>query len=149
VTIEPTIHTYQQVARQIHPHCAVCGRDDAFGLGLKFHASEEGGMIVVLSGSPQLEGYPDRLHGGIIAALFDAAMTHCLFARSLAGVTATLDVRFLQPVAANREVSVHARVEKQKSHLFWLSGTLHQDDQLKARAKAKFWVECVAEKQSK
>jgi len=148
VTTKPVIQSYPQAARQIHPHCAVCGRDNTLGLGLEFHPDENGGMTVVLSGSPQLEGYPDRLHGGIIAALFDAAMTHCLFARGLTGVTATIEVRFLQPVAANQAVSVHAQVEKQKSHLFWLTGILQQDDQLKARAKAKFWVERVAEKKS-
>ena len=81
--------------------------------------------------------------------LFDAAMTHCLFARNVSGVTASLNVRFLKPVIPDRPVTVRAHVEKQKLGLFMLEGTLQQDGELKSTAEAKFWVGSHAPEGSK
>jgi acyl-coenzyme A thioesterase PaaI-like protein len=141
VTTNQSALAYKQAALQTHLNCAVCGRDDHLGLGLQFHTDLDGGMTVIFPGSPHFQGYPERLHGGIIATLFDAAMTHCLFARGLAGFTAALEIRFRHPVAAGKPVAVRARVKRQKSHLYWIGATLHQDQRLKATAEAKFWVE--------
>jgi len=42
--------------------------------------------------------------------LLDAAMTHCLFARGVQGVTAKLDVKFRHPVRVGVQANVRARV---------------------------------------
>ena len=97
-------------------------------------------MSVTIHDGSQFQGYQDRLHGGIISMLFDATMTHCLFAHGVTGVTATLNIRFLRPVISDRSITVSAHVEKQKSHLWLLKGALQQDDQLKSTAEAKFWI---------
>ena len=72
--------------------------------------------------------------------LFDAAMTHCLFAIGLTGVTASLNIRFLQPVLPDQPLTVSAHVEKRKSHLCLLTGSLRQGGELKGTAEAKFWL---------
>lgn len=38
-----------------------------------------GGVSTVFRGDALLEGYPGLVHGGIICALVDGAMTNCLF----------------------------------------------------------------------
>ncbi len=144
MTIEKNKLEYPKVARQFHCNCVVCAADDPFGLGLQFQAGADGSMVVKFQGGMQFQGYSDRLHGGIIALLFDAAMTHCLFARDLTGVTAELNVRFRLPVSTSRAVTVRAWVEKQKSHLYLLKATLEQDGELKSTAEAKFWLDSHA-----
>jgi len=44
------------------------------------------------------QGYKDVPHGGIIAAIFDDAMSNYLFAKGLTAVTAELNIRFKQPL---------------------------------------------------
>ncbi len=130
---------YSQLARESHPNCVICGADDPLGLGLEFQVGTDGSISVVVCNDARFQGYPNRLHGGIISVLFDAAMTHCLFAHGLTGVTASLNIRFLQTVIPDQAITVRAHVVKKKSHLFLLEGTLHQDGVLKSTAEAKFW----------
>ncbi|MFH1893959.1 MAG: PaaI family thioesterase [Candidatus Zixiibacteriota bacterium] len=133
-----TIHT--RTAREAHPNCAVRSADDPLGLGLESDTSEDGTTSITVRDGLRFQGYQGRLHGGIISLLFDAAMTHCLFANGLSGVTASLNIRFLWPVISGRSITVCAQVEKQKSHLHLLKGTLHQGGELKSKAEAKFWI---------
>lgn len=97
--------------------CVVCSINDPLGLGLEFNAGEDGTTSVTIRDGSRFQGYPDRLHGGIISLAFDAAMTHCLFAHGLISVTASLNVCFVQPVIPDRPIVVSARVHKQKSYL--------------------------------
>lgn len=137
---------HERTARESHPNCAICGPDDPFDLGLEFQCETDGAMSVIVRDGKRFQGYADRLHGGIISMLFDAAMTHCLFAHGVSAVTASLNVRFLEPVNPGRSITVRARIEKQKSHLYLLTGTLRQDGELKSKAEARFWsVSCVPE----
>jgi uncharacterized protein (TIGR00369 family) len=132
-------------SQEAHPNCVVCSANDPLGLGLEFHTDEGGTTVVSIRDGSRFQGYPGRLHGGIISVLFDAAMTHCLFANGLTGVTASLNIRFLKPVISSRSVTVRAQVEKEKSRLHLLKGTLHQDGELKGKAETKFWIVSPAE----
>ena len=85
-----------------------------------------------------LEGYGGRLHGGVIAAALDGAMTHCLFALGRTAVTAELTVRFKQPVATGRPATVRAWLERDLGPLYLLQAELVQDGVVKAAASAKF-----------
>jgi uncharacterized protein (TIGR00369 family) len=88
--------------------------------------------------APVFQGYPQQLHGGIICALLDGAMTNCLFANGQAAVTAELTVRFLQPVRIGRSASVSARSVSGGTRLVQLEAEMLQDGVAVARATAKF-----------
>ena len=133
-----TRSTHFRTARDSHPHCVVCGADDPFGLELEFQEGSDGSISLTVPGGARFQGYPNRLHGGVIALLFDAAMTHCLFAQGLTGVTAVLNTRFLHPVVPEQSAVVTARVAKQKSHYYLLTGVLCQGNEAKCTAEAKF-----------
>jgi acyl-coenzyme A thioesterase PaaI-like protein len=87
-----------------------------------------------------LRSYPETLHGGVISALLDAAMTNALFAVGMVGVTAELTVRFLAPVALKSEAVVRASIERDAHPLFYLRAELEQGEKLMARAAARFLV---------
>ena len=138
-SLETSGSTFSQTARQSHSDCVICGTDDPLGLGLEFQAGTDGSMSVIVGNGSRFRGYPNRLHGGIISVLFDAAMTHCLFAQGVTGVTASLNINFRKPVIPHRSITVHAQVVKQKSDLYVLKGSLQQDGEVKCTAEAKFW----------
>lgn len=58
------------------------------------------------------EGYHGFVHGGMLAAALDGAMTNWLLMHAMPAVTAELVVRYRHPVPCGREVVVRAwRIE--------------------------------------
>ncbi len=89
-------------------------------------------------GRRALQGYDGYLHGGVIAALLDAAMTHCLFERGVKGFTADLRVRYLQPIPFNAPLTLRARLVSSRPPLFRLESRLLLGETTMARAEARF-----------
>ena len=131
--------SYERLRQEEHPDCVVCGRAIGNGLGLKFRAVEKDTVEATFACQRVLQGYPHVLHGGVICALLDGAMTNCLFANGIRAVTAELQVRYLAPVVSAELAEVRAWLEE-SSHLglFLLRGEIRQGAELKARAKSKF-----------
>jgi len=125
----------------VHPRCVVCGGTNARGLRLRYSPGEGDGVEAELDCDGSLEGYGGRVHGGVIAAALDGAMTHCLFALGRTAVTAELNVRFKHPVATGRPATVRARLERDLAPLYLLQAELVQDGVVKAAASAKFLEE--------
>jgi acyl-coenzyme A thioesterase PaaI-like protein len=124
-----------------HAGCVVCGGANERGLRLRYAPADGNGVEAELDCDGSLEGYGGRLHGGIIAAALDGAMTHCLFALGRRAVTAELTVRFKHPVATGRTATVRARIERDLGPLYLLRAELAQDGVVKASAVAKFLEE--------
>jgi uncharacterized protein (TIGR00369 family) len=77
-------------------------------LHLSFEKMADEAVVVKFTTQPKYQGYDNQLHGGIIASLMDAAMTHCLFHHGISAVTADLRVRYLHPVSCNSTVEFRA-----------------------------------------
>jgi uncharacterized protein (TIGR00369 family) len=129
---------YERLRQEEHPHCVVCGRAIKNGLGLEFRALENDAVEATFACQRVLEGYPHVLHGGVICALLDGAMTNCMFATGSAAVTADLHVRFRKPVAACGSATVRAWIESSSPPLYRLAANLEQEGEIKAIAKARF-----------
>lgn len=127
------------LSRQCHPLCLVCGSERTDGLGLRFEQQPDGNVTAEFDCSPLFQGYPDRLHGGVIAMLLDAGMTHCLFARNIAGLTAKLNIRYNQGVMLGISAMVRARVVDSEEPLYYLEAEVLQNGHICAAAKATFW----------
>lgn len=124
--------------RENHSRCVVCGQPRPGGLGLAFHAEPDGSVTARFDAAGRFEGYDGMVHGGVISALADGAMTHCLFAHGIAAVTAELNVRFRHPMNADEPVEIVARITRDARPLFTLQADLAQNGRVKARATAKF-----------
>ena len=133
--IQPLLETTRQFA---HPRCVVCGRDHGCGLDLRFSLCEDGSVEAGFACGAQYEGYAGVLHGGIISALLDGAMTHCLFARGLVAVTAEMTVRFRHPIVVDVPALVRAHVADCQAPLHVLNALIVQEGRLKAKAVGKF-----------
>jgi uncharacterized protein (TIGR00369 family) len=122
--------------RQHHPACVVCGHHA--GLGADYRLAADGSIEATFDCSAALQGYPDRVHGGIITSLIDGAMTNCLFAYGVAAVTAELKVRFRQPTQLDRAATVRARLASRFPPLYRLTAEVVQDGSAVVTAEGAF-----------
>jgi len=125
--------------RSVHPHCVVCGPDNPCGLALHFVPSSSGtGVRAVFECAEPFQGYTGLLHGGVVSAVLDGAMAHCLFRLGRVGHTGSLQVRFRHPILVGKTASVEARLELSRGRLHVLSARLEQEGTIKAEASARF-----------
>lgn len=136
--LEPDRARLAALPHATHPGCVVCGHDHPHGLRLDFTLQPDGSVETVFAASAAFEGYQGRVHGGIIAAVLDGAMTHCLFARGRRAFTAELVVRYRLPVMTSDVLVVRARLIRVWSRLYHLEAELRVQGQLRATASAKF-----------
>jgi uncharacterized protein (TIGR00369 family) len=125
-------------AQNDHSKCLFCGSLNPRSLNLSFHTDGNGGVRTKFKADNELQGYDDILHGGVIASLLDAAMTHCLFHHGVQAVTADLHVRFVKPVSCNVYLEIRASLLSFNPPLYRLRGEILLDKHVMAWAAAKF-----------
>jgi uncharacterized protein (TIGR00369 family) len=123
-----------------HPHCRLCGSENEHGLRLKFEMDANGDVMAEFGCEPDYMGYPGIVHGGVVAAMIDSAMSNCLFVRRTNGVTAEFSIRYLHSLRLNRKAIVRARVDRLTSRLWYLSGEVWQENRMAATAKSKYMI---------
>jgi len=124
--------------RHGHCRCLLCGTMNPWSLRLGFRPADDGTARAEFRADSKLQGYDGILHGGVIAALLDAAMTHCLFHRGIEGLTGDLHVRFVRPVPCDAVLDIQATLLSSTPHLHHLKAELRHGARLMARAEAKF-----------
>lgn len=121
-----------------HAECFACGVTSPNGLGLHFSVGPDGVSRATWQPSMVFRSYPDRIHGGVLATLLDSAIVHALFAEGVAGVTAELNLRFLEKVDPGLPVEVIGRVENRRRGVYFCSAEVVQGGKTAVRADAKF-----------
>ena len=121
-----------------HENCVVCGARNDRGLHLQFVLQEDGSVHACFDCSGAFEGYAGRLHGGVISALLDGAMTHCISAHGHTAVTAELKVRYRHPVLTGVDAIIRGVIKQHSHPLFLMEAELSQNGEAKAIATAKF-----------
>jgi uncharacterized protein (TIGR00369 family) len=121
-----------------HARCVLCGKDNPVGFKLDFRVLAPGLVQAAFPCARVFQSYPETLHGGVVAALLDSAMTNCLFSLGEAAVTAEMSVRYLRPTRLDQQAEVVGKIEKAGWPLFQVSAELRQDGTVLARAEAKF-----------
>lgn len=116
--------------------CFGCSVKNPIGLHLTFEESDD---CLVATWKPQdiYQGYPNILHGGIIAALLDETGGWCISVKiGTAGVTSEMTVRYLHPVYLSKgDISLRASIEEQSVKNAKISCQLY-DGQSKLCAEA-------------
>jgi SAM-dependent methyltransferase/acyl-coenzyme A thioesterase PaaI-like protein len=130
--------TLDETRQAAHPHCFLCGVENARGLGLDFHVRPDGAVQAAFGGGLVFEGYPSTIHGGLLAALLDAAMTNCLFSRGIVAVTARLNVRYVEPGRPGSPLEVVADLDRSTRGLHYLSAEVRQAGHVVARSVGTF-----------
>jgi len=121
-----------------HANCVVCSSANENGLGLSFKTLPNGRVEAVFDCNRIYEGYHNVLHGGIISALLDGAMTNCMFSHGIHAVTAELNVKFHFPVACSQPVRITAWISRSTAKLYLMQAEILQNDRIMATANGKF-----------
>ncbi|HJX62612.1 MAG TPA: PaaI family thioesterase [Polyangia bacterium] len=121
-----------------HSRCLLCGKDNPIGFKLDFRVVRPGMVLATFPCSRVFQSYPETLHGGVISALFDAAMTNCLFSLGEVAVTAELVVHYLRPTRVDQQAEVVAELRKSSWPMYQMTAELRQAGITLARAEAKF-----------
>jgi len=133
--------TEQQVSgggQRGHSHCLLCGEQNPLSARLHFIALDDGSVRATFHARKELQGYDGILHGGVICALLDAAMTHCLFHKGVQAVTGEMNIRFQESIPCHATIEARARMVSARAPLFWMEAELVTNNTIKARATAKF-----------
>lgn len=121
-----------------HSWCLICGDKNPLSLKLSFQAEDNGCVKADFQSHREFQGYDNIIHGGVIAALLDAAMTHCLFHRGVQAVTGDLHIRFVKSVSCDASIEIKAWVSSFRPPLYRLKAEIVHNEQVMAWADAKF-----------
>ncbi|MCC6154305.1 MAG: PaaI family thioesterase [Candidatus Hydrogenedentes bacterium] len=119
--------------------CFVCGEENIAGLQLRFFV-EDDKIKTWFEPKAHHCGYPNVLHGGVVAALLDETIAWAAN-RALARmtVTAELKLRYRKPVPGDRRMLVWAEITKSSRRIAYGIGALvDESGEEFARAEGSF-----------
>jgi len=99
--------------------CYACGSANEHGLHMQFHREGERTVCDYTPCDFQ-QGYPGRMHGGVVSTLIDEAMGWAVYHAAKWGATARLNVRFRKPVYLDRALRIEAWIVKDRARLIEL-----------------------------
>ena len=101
--------------------CLVCGLKNDLGLKARFYELANKELVGVFKPIEEHQGYPGRLHGGMVSAVLDETIGRAIFINyqeDVWFVTVEFKVRFKKPVPLDEEIKVRARVVKEKNRIY-------------------------------
>lgn len=129
-------------------NCFVCGVKNDAGIHVRFYetvnAEGVGEIVARFTGQPHHQGYPNRMHGGVITGILDETIGRAVNIGegedpSTWGVTAELTVRFRKPVPLGVELEARGRITRDIHHLFEGDGEIYlPDGTVAAKAHGKY-----------
>jgi acyl-coenzyme A thioesterase PaaI-like protein len=85
------------------------------------------------------QGYPGRMHGGVVSTLVDETMGWAVYHAREWGATARLNIRYRQPVALEQTLRIEAWITKNRGRLMELRAeVLGGDGRLLAEGEGVF-----------
>jgi uncharacterized protein (TIGR00369 family) len=96
--------------------CFACGKDNPMGLKLAFERGTNPNEVWThFIPDPVHQGYPGIMHGGLVSTLLDEAMAKVINFRGITAVTATLEVKFRNPVPIGALLTITGELVDEKA----------------------------------
>jgi acyl-coenzyme A thioesterase PaaI-like protein len=106
------------------PHCFGCGPANPRGLQLEIF-QDGTDAVATFTPTPDLGGWPDRLHGGVIGLLVDEMLVYAGAPHDLWGVTAKVRYWLRKPIAFGDELTLRSRLIQQSERAFRATVAIH------------------------
>jgi acyl-coenzyme A thioesterase PaaI-like protein len=119
------------------PDCVVSGDANPMGAGVKFQREGSQAVCRTVLGSA-FEGAPNRVHGGIVAAVFDDLMGFVLHIEATPAYTGELTVRYLKPTPVRTELEFRAWLRDRDGRKMWIDAEARAAEELVATASGLF-----------
>ena len=107
--------------------CVVCGLKNVGGLHASFYEVDGSELVALFTPREEHQGYPGRLHGGLITAVLDETIGRAVIvggAEEIWGVTLEFTTQFKKPVPLDVELKVVGRIVKQEGRVFEGTGEI-------------------------
>lgn len=116
-------------------HCFVCGSDNESGLGL--HVFRDGtDAVATWTPDERFQGWPDRLHGGIVGLLVDEMLVYAGAPHDLWGMTAKVRYWLRKPVRLEgSELTLRGRLIQTSDRGFRAVVSIHEGEVLVAEGE--------------
>ena len=127
--------------QSVAKHCFVCGVDNAIGLHASFFETDENEVVATFTPTPDHQGYPVRLHGGVAATILDETIGRAIMigAPDTWGVTAQLSLSYKKPLPCDTQLRALGRITKQNRMMYEGTGEIYTPDgQVAVSATAKY-----------
>jgi acyl-coenzyme A thioesterase PaaI-like protein len=99
--------------------CFACGEMNQRGLHMQFRR-ERDRTVCDYTPCEYQQGFPGRMHGGIVTTLIDEAMGWAVYHASAWAATARLNVRFRAPIRLDQALRIEAWVTRDRARLIEL-----------------------------
>jgi acyl-CoA thioesterase FadM len=124
--------------RNGHAQCLVCGDESPWRPRLCFQLEGRSTVHAEFRAHSRLQGYDGILHGGVVATLLDAAMTHCMFHNGVQAVTGDMRIRFTRPISCDSTLDIRAWIRSSRPPLYHLRAEIVCGTTTMSWAEAKF-----------
>ena len=107
--------------------CYGCGQDNPIGLKMRIN-QQDNTARAEFTASKLHQGWSGVVHGGIVAALLDEAMSYAALFQEMKTVTARIDVRIKRPIHTGEPLSITARIIRRTRKIVETRGTISLAD---------------------
>jgi uncharacterized protein (TIGR00369 family) len=114
---------------ETYGNCFVCGEKNPGGLHLNFEIDRERRTLTTtFLASPVFQGYDGIVHGGILSALLDEAMAKLSYELGYNAVTASLEIRFINPAPILQTLRVYGEIVEVNKRLVRAKSRIVKED---------------------
>lgn len=109
--------------------CFICGLSNAAGVRMKYYECEnedgERVLLGVIKPREEHQSYPNRMHGGVAAAIIDESIGRALWLeREEWGVTMELTTKYRKPTPLDRPLYIEGKLVKIMSRVYEAQGKI-------------------------
>jgi uncharacterized protein (TIGR00369 family) len=138
--------TLRPLAFDNQHNCFGCGAQNRIGMRVRFLVDpndEDSGVIAHLRLAKRFQGPHGFVHGGILAALLDEAMSKAIHASAhgtkIMALTRHMETEYLRPTPLGAMITLRGRQEKVEGRKHFCTGTIEDEHgKVLARGKALF-----------
>jgi acyl-coenzyme A thioesterase PaaI-like protein len=107
-------------------YCFVCGRNNPYGLHLKFYETTPGEVVADFVVPEHYQGYPGVVHGGVVAAMLDEITGRALMGEEPPRFmfTAKLVIRYRKNVPVGKSLRIIGCAGDRKDRLATATGKI-------------------------
>jgi len=114
--------------------CFICGLSNSAGVHMKYYECEkpdgERVLLGVIKPREEHQSYPNRMHGGVAAAILDESIGRAFWLESKEwGVTMELTTKYRKPTPLDRTLYIEGKLLKVMSRAFDAEGKLFYIDE--------------------
>lgn len=108
---DDTARPSQRAIALLNPACVVCGQENPHGLHLEFQSEQDPAIArAPWTASVGWESFQGVIHGGVISAVLDEAMSKAIIFAGHEAFTAEMKIRFRRKVSIGETLSVRGWV---------------------------------------